>query len=220
MVSFRHSKYCQWGAVSEGLSALSLHTAETAPSSTSYYQHSMWNLHLCLCGNINLYIYWIRCAESNITKYQNPSWFPQWWNNHSITWRKMLSFFVLKTEQIISFQVMRKILKNIFQTLDKWDQKLSSNSVSNSIIPFFSLLKIENLIGEKKSVKKTKNISPALLAYSWVISVGLCHLVIAKLDFLCRHVPKVYSIHPLWFSLSWSFAEVFLFCMFCCGYSF
>lgn len=39
----------------------------------------------------------------------------------------------------------------------------------------------------------------------------------AKLDFFCRHVPTVYSIYPLWFSLSWSFAEVFLFCIFCCG---
>lgn len=66
---------------------------------------------------------------------------------------------------------------------------------------FFDLKNIEFNLG-KKTVKKTRHISPALLAYKWVISVALCHSVMAKSDSLCRHVPTVCSIYPLWFSLS------------------
>lgn len=52
VVSFRHSKYCLWGPGSVGLSALGLNPAENAPFNISWYQHSLWNLRLCLCGNI------------------------------------------------------------------------------------------------------------------------------------------------------------------------
>lgn len=45
---------------------------------------------------------------------------------------------------------MRKILKSIFQTLDKWVQKLSSNFGSNSIILFFALKNIEFNLGKKQ----------------------------------------------------------------------
>lgn len=46
---------------------------------------------------------------------------------------------------------MRKFLKSIFQTLDKWDQKLSSNSGSNSILLFFFALKNIEFNLEKKT---------------------------------------------------------------------
>lgn len=48
------------------------------------------------------------------------------------------------------FSSNEKILKSIFQTLDQWDQKLSSNSGSNSIMPFFFPKKPWNLIWKER----------------------------------------------------------------------
>lgn len=115
-VSFGHSKRRQWAAVSVGLCALSLHPAESGLFNTSCYQHLIWDLYLCLCGNISLLIYWVRPTKSNTTQNRNPSWFHQGWNNHSISWWNLLSFFCAENRG-----------NNIFSSNEKNFEKHFSN---------------------------------------------------------------------------------------------